>query len=326
MPTAAARAPVVVTARALPKGLPMGDVIRIGTETSGDPAYACQHMAAWWPLFKAIVKQDLNLDLEIIQALGGATASAGTHGPPGTALDLRSRKFTTAQTLAVVARARKYGAPATWLRTKAQGFDPHVHLVLDCPCISPADYQITAVKQGYNGLGSGGRGGTDTHPKPDVWRTHAQGIALMQQEDDDMAMTPTERAALIADIAEASRAKIFEQRMTGHEIDPARKPTLHDYLVQTLPARTAAAVHGQWLGSSGPTIGVALQGTYGLVRELADRAGVDLDEAAFAAAVVSEVAPQLIAAIVAKLDCISGVDPAALAAEIVAELGSKLAA
>ena len=141
-----------------------------------------------------------------------------------------------------------------------------------------------------------------------------------------MAMTPTERAALIADIAEASRARIFEQRMTGPEIDPARKPTLHDYLVQTLPARTAAAVHGQWLGSSGPTIGIAVQSTYGLVRELADRAGVDIDEAAFAAAVVSEVAPQLVAAVVAKLDGISGVDPAALAAEVVAELGSQLAA
>ena len=83
-----------------------------------------------------------------------------------------------------------------------------------------------------------------------------------------MAMTPTERAALIADIAEASRAKIFEQRMTGPEIDPARKPTLHDYLVQTLPARTAAAIHGQWLGSSGPTIGIAIQTTYNTVAVL----------------------------------------------------------
>ena len=179
----------------------MGDVIRIGTETSGDPAYACQHMAAWWPLFKAIVKQELILDLEIIQALGGATASAGTHGPPGTALDLRSWKFTDTQNLAIVARARKYGAPATWLRTKAQGFDPHVHLVLDCPCTSPADYQITAVKQGYNGLGSGGRKGPDTHPKPDVWRTYAQGIALME---DDMALSTDDKNWIANQIAQVN--------------------------------------------------------------------------------------------------------------------------
>ena len=89
---------------------------------------------------------------------------------------------------------------------------------------------------------------------------------------------------------------------------------------------TTDALLGKWLGASGPTVAVAVQSTYGLVRELADRAGVDIDEAAFAAAVVSEIAPQVIAAVVAKLDGISGVDPAALAAEIVAELGSKLAA
>ena len=226
MPVAGARSPVVGTARALSEGFPMGDVIRIGTETSGDPAYACQHVAAWWPLFKAIVKQDLNLDLEIIQALGSASTSAGTHGPPGTALDLRSWKFTQAQTLALVARARKYGAPATWLRTKAQGFDPHVHLVLDCPCISPADYQITAVKQGYNGLGSGGRGGTDTHPKTDVWRTHAQGIALME-----------------ADMALSAADKTWLEGLVTRATDPEKVKT-------------------SMLGASGPTVAVALQDGY----------------------------------------------------------------
>ena len=155
---------------------------------------------------------------------------------------------------------------------------------------------------------------------PDIHRAAISDAAPQQQEAE--VITDSD----VARIAEAARAKIFEQRMTGPEIDPAQRPTLHDYLVQVLPARTAVAVHGQWLGSSGPTIGVALQSTYGLVRELADRAGVDIDEAALAAAVVSEVAPQLIAAIIAKLDGVSGVDPAALAAEVVAELGSKLAA
>lgn len=168
----------------------MGDVSRIGTETDGSAAYACQHVAAWWPPFVAIVKQDLGLDLEIIQALGNGSQSGGTHGAPGTALDLRTWKFTLAQTLAIVARARKYGAPATWYRTEAQGFDPHMHLVVDCPCVSPADYQITAVKQGYNGLGTGGRKGPDTHPKPDVWRNHAQGIALMEE---DMALSAADK-------------------------------------------------------------------------------------------------------------------------------------
>ena len=202
----------------------------------------------------------------------------------------------------------------------------HGHIIaVGCPHLAEfAADQLAEIRAGGDGM-AGSRKWTGPTPSFTPWRTRYAAFEA-QQEEDDMAMTPTERAALIADIAEASRARIFEQRMTGPEIDPARKPTLHDYLVQTLPARTAAAVHGQWLGSSGPTIGIAVQSTYGLVRELADRAGVDIDEAALAAAVVSEIAPQLVAAIVAKLDGISGVDPAALAAEIVAELGSKLAA
>ena len=56
---------------------------------------------------------------------------------------------------------------------------------------------------------------------------------------------------LIADIAEASRARIFEQRMTGPEIDPDRKPTLHDYLVQTpTPSETWARHLCMWLSVS----------------------------------------------------------------------------
>lgn len=278
----------------------MGDLTRIGTETSGDPAYACQHMGAWWPLFKAIVKQDLNLDLEIIQAMGSATASAGTHGPPGTALDLRSWKFTTAQTLAVVARARKYGAPATWLRTTAQGFDPHVHLVLDCPCISPADYQITAVKQGYNGLGSGGRGGTDTHPKPDVWRNHAQGIALME---DDMALSNEDKTWLTNEIARG--AELAVNRAHWQPV---------------IPGDTGMA-GSSWRNNirhQSATVSSVLA----IVQGLAAKAGVDVDEAAIAREVAASIAPVLRAALVEAVR--AGGTPDAIADAVVAKLGAAL--
>ncbi len=69
------------------------------------------------------------------------------------------------------------GARATWYRTKAQGFDPHVHMALDCPCRSGADYQTAAVDAGYNGLGARGRGGKDTHPAPSTRRDYKAGIA-----------------------------------------------------------------------------------------------------------------------------------------------------
>ena len=278
----------------------MGDVTRIGTETSGDPAYACPHMGAWWPLFKAIVKQDLGLDLEIIQAMGSASASAGTHGPPGTALDLRSWRFTTAQTLAVVARARKYGAPATWLRTTAQGFDPHVHMVLDCPCTSPADYQITAVKQGYNGLGSGGRGGTDTHPKPDVWRNHAQGIALMEA---DMALSDSDKSWLRNEIA--AGAKLAVERVLWDALVPGRSDMGGSSIRNNLLHQSNAATQ-----------------TVALVQQLAAKSGVDVDEAAIAREVAASVAPVLRSALVDAVK--TGGTPEAIADAVVAKLGAAL--
>ena len=257
---------------------------------------------------------------------GATAASKGSHDRGG----VHDTEFSLVNTDAKQRIWDQAGAVGcrrfSWEFTSTNTPD-HGHIIaVGCPHLAQfAADQLAEIRRGGDGM-AGTRKWAGPTPSFTPWRTRYAAFKAQQEEDDIMAMTPTERAALIADIAEASRARIFEQRMTGPEIDPDRKPTLHDYLVQTLPARTAAAVHGQWLGSSGPTIGVAVQSTYGLVRELADRAGVDIDEAALAAAVVSEVAPQLIAAIVAKLDGISGVDPAALAAEIVAELGSKLAA
>ena len=325
MPTPAARAPVVVTARALPKGLPMGDVIYV-TQPSGARFKACACIRDSWPTINKLarLKGYIRQQIDVTQGSYSTSvnASALTHAGGGV-LDVMV-------TGAKLDTLLEECGIAAYERTEADGFSPHSHILwIGCPHLhDQAAAQVTSWRNLRNGLRSNTLDRDKTRPSP--IRNWEQGLAWataqLAQLEDDMAMTPTERAALVADIAEATRAKVFEQRMTGPGIDPDQRPTMHDYLVRDLPARTAAAVHGQWLGSSGPTIGTAVQGTYGLVRELAERAGVDIDEAALAAAVVSEVAPQLIAAIVAKLDGISGVDPAALAAEIVAELGSKLAA
>lgn len=211
--------------------------VRIGTETSGDPAYACEHMAAWWPRFVEIVGEQLGVEMEIIQALGDASASAGTHGKPGTALDLRTWRFYEATVLKIVARARRFGAPATWYRSKLQGFEPHIHLVLDCPCTSPADYQITAVKQGYNGLGAGGRGGPDYHPKPDAWRDYAQGIRLME---DDMALTDSDKR----DIAKLAADEVWSRMLLhpdGNDTKRVRADMAH-YWDRRVLDRVAAKV------------------------------------------------------------------------------------
>ena len=155
--------------------------VSIGREVDGDPAMVCPHLAAWWPVYTDLVDDRLGVALEIIQAKGQGSQSGGTHAD-GTALDLRTWRFTSQQVLVLVALAREMGARATWYRTKAQGFDPHIHLVLDCPCKSAADYQTAAVDQGYNGLGAGGRGGRDTHPAPSTRRDYAAGIAWATNE------------------------------------------------------------------------------------------------------------------------------------------------
>ena len=155
----------------------MGDsLIRIGTEVDGDPALACPHTAHWWPVFTALVKQRFGVSLEILQAAGSYSKSGATHGE-GTSIDWRTWRFAPAVVNGIVALAREMGARATWYRTKAQGLDPHVHMALDCPCRSGADYQTAAVDAGYNGLGARGRGGRDTHPAPSMRRDYKAGIA-----------------------------------------------------------------------------------------------------------------------------------------------------
>ena len=111
----------------------MGDsLIRIGTEVDGDPALACPHMAQWWPVFTRLVKDRFGVSLEILQAAGSYSKSGATH-VEGTSVDWRTWRFTPAVVNGIVALAREMGARATWYRTKAQGFDPHVHMASTAP-------------------------------------------------------------------------------------------------------------------------------------------------------------------------------------------------
>lgn len=166
-------------------------LVYIGTNYQGNDAYLAETPAKWWGLWKQAVARDLpDIKLVIIQAAGSARASAGTHSD-GWAVDLQTWHLTSGQIERLVAHARKYGASGTWYRTRAQGFDPHIHAALDPGSgWTNSAYQIEAVRDGYNGLGRGGRGGRDTHSAPARWITAAQGIALMEQEgEDDMVST-----------------------------------------------------------------------------------------------------------------------------------------
>jgi len=148
----------------------------IGRLTNGRTAYVAPELVVWWALFQRLVLLTVRKELEIIQALGAGKFSGGTHGHPGAALDLRSWRFTLWVCGEIVRLAREAGAPGTWYRTRAQGFDPHFHLVVDILRWSPALYQIMQAKQGRNGL----RGNTrDDGPRPSEWRNYRTGIVWM---------------------------------------------------------------------------------------------------------------------------------------------------
>lgn len=140
---------------------------------------ACPCLAEWLPVFEAellrrgVVKHSIDL----AQLIGGAQASAGTHSQGG-AFDIWQHDETTLWV------ARQMGA-AAWARTKAQGFSPHTHGVLNgCPHNAPARYQLTAYAEGYNGLGKGGRGGPDDGPRPGNGRLRSwrDGIAWARSQ------------------------------------------------------------------------------------------------------------------------------------------------
>lgn len=129
------------------------------TTFRGRPCCTC--LAEWLPryeqqLLKAgIIKQSI----DIYQLRGGAPASGGTHTQGG-AFDIVQRSPEA------IRIARQMGA-AAWAR---EGMSPpHQHGVLKgCDTNNPAYYQIQALNAGFDGLGTGGRGGRDTGPRTGV--------------------------------------------------------------------------------------------------------------------------------------------------------------
>lgn len=133
---------------------------------------ACECLAEWLPWVEKLMihRKIIQRNLDLFQLVGGASASAGTHSKGG-AFDVAQSSWSALEVY------RQAGADASWRRTPAQGFTLHAHGVLrGCPHNTPARYQITAVDAGFNGLGTGGRGGRDDGPRPLSKRTWQQGI------------------------------------------------------------------------------------------------------------------------------------------------------
>lgn len=155
--------------------------VSVGPKYNGQEAYAAEIPAKWYRLFKRVMARD-NPDISVIlvQALGGAKASAGTHSD-GWAFDFQDWHLSSSQIERLVACARRYGGVA-WARYRSQGFEPHIHVACDSGGSSDTacQYQVVAAHAGYNGLGYRGRKASDNHPAPARWVTCAQGIGLME--------------------------------------------------------------------------------------------------------------------------------------------------
>lgn len=175
----------------------------------GHPACPC--LAAWLPVYEAELQRRglLTGPLRIYQLIGGAPASGGTHTDGGAfdLLDLPGDEE--------VWVARQMGADATWTRPydwDGRGGIAHDHGVLSgCPHNGPARYQIYAVQAGFNGLGTGGRGGPDTGPRPLSGRTWRQGIAWARAQEDDMRPEDFDRIEKMIDKALDARVDQIAQ-------------------------------------------------------------------------------------------------------------------
>lgn len=139
---------------------------------------ACECLAEWLPWVEKLLlhRRIIERNIDIFQLIGGAAASAGTHSKGG-AFDVAQSSWGALEVY------RAAGADASWRRTPQQGFTLHAHGVLrGCEHNTPARYQITAVDAGYNGLGTGGRGGRDDGPRPLSKRTWQQGIEWIKAQ------------------------------------------------------------------------------------------------------------------------------------------------
>lgn len=102
-------------------------------------------------------------DITVVQAIGGASASAGTHKAPGGSLD-----YTAFNHKNRVKASRLFGG-AAWHRPALRGvWAAHIHDVTAGVGYAPplARSQVTAMYAGRNGLANNGR---DNGPRLKVW-------------------------------------------------------------------------------------------------------------------------------------------------------------
>jgi hypothetical protein len=127
----------------------------LGKDSSGRPLVINRRTKA---MLDAVEKK-IGRNLVIVQGSYLKELAAQKSGPThdrGGVVDLRTRDQSASQIKQSVVELRKIGF-AAWHRTKADGFDPHIHAVaIGDPQLDPsAKRQVTAYLAGKNGLKNG---------------------------------------------------------------------------------------------------------------------------------------------------------------------------
>jgi hypothetical protein len=108
--------------------------------------------------FKEAVRlAGLTGDVVVVQGSYSYGSKSGNTHAGGGALDIRTRNLTVVQVGRLVLNLRRVGF-AAWYRTKADGFDPHIHAIRsDCRDLSSAARnQVVSYRNGRNGLRNNG--------------------------------------------------------------------------------------------------------------------------------------------------------------------------
>ena len=147
--------------------------------SSGKQAYGSREMSLWLPTFIRYMRKIHGINLVHIKVadLRYSAASARTH-LLGYARDTRTWSLTAAQSALVVREETRLGCPGH-RRTRGQGFQPHDHSMLNVGYTTPCSYQITATKNGRDGLARNGFDLDRNHRPPQPWPLWQQGLAIM---------------------------------------------------------------------------------------------------------------------------------------------------
>lgn len=246
----------------------MSDIYIVDHTPGGTPVYSCACGKQWLAALNA-KGRELGIVKNKFDVLQGGyrnsqtAASASTHNGGG-CFDLAQYDDKT------VLLVRNMGG-AGFPRTVAQGFSgPHCHIELDgCPHHpgNEGDYQVTAYRAGYNGLGDGYKA-RDTAPRPSVFRTWSQGIAWSNISDEgDLELSDSQFNQIMA-LLKANQSQTHgDIGATQTKVDAVNKllQTTKDQVhhdigttqvkIDSTPAKTVNSILAVKFGDAANTLG-----------------------------------------------------------------------